>query len=124
MTALRYFPLILICVVFNTISQVVLKKGMNSIGYFDFQWRNIPEIGWQIMTNLSIMTGLTCYVFSFIFWLLTLSRMDVSVAYPLSSIGYIMTALAGHFFLQENLSLMKISGTIIIMLGVYVVARS
>ena len=97
---------------------------MNTIGYFEFHWRNISEVGWKVITNLPILTGLGCHALSFIIWLLALSRMDVSVAYPLSSIGYIMTALAGHFILQENLSMMKISGIVIIMLGVYVVSRS
>jgi multidrug transporter EmrE-like cation transporter len=108
----------------NTISQIFIKKGMNAIGYFEFSLQNLWTIGLKVATSLYIFTGLTCYVFSFIFWLLTLSRMDVSLAYPLSSIGYIMTALASYFILQEKLPLIKIVGIFIIMIGVYVVSRS
>ena len=123
MTALQYMPLILSCVVLNTTSQILLKKGMNAIGYFDFHWRNVTDIGLQIITSFPIIGGLSCHVASFIIWLLALSRMDVSLAYPLSSLGYIMTALAGYYILQEDLSIMKISGIVIIMLGVYCVSR-
>ncbi len=124
MTAVQYFPLILICVLFNTVSQIFLKSGMNSIGYFEFSWQNIGTIGWRIMTSVPILIGLTCYVFSFICWLLTLSRMDVSLAYPLSSVGYVMTAVASYFILQEPLSPTKIFGIIVIIIGVYLVSRS
>lgn len=123
MTTLQYFPLILVCVAFNTVSQILLKTGMNTIGHFEFHPQNIFIIGWKIATNWYILGGLSCYVCSFIFWLMTLSRMDVSLAYPLSSVGYVVTAIASYFILQENISLAKIAGIIVIIMGVYLVSR-
>jgi multidrug transporter EmrE-like cation transporter len=124
MTALQYFPLILICVILNTISQLLLKMGMQAVGHFEFNLQNVPGIGWKVVTNYYILGGLSCYVISVVLWLLALSRMDVSVAYPMASLGYIATAIAGYFLLQEDLSLTKVLGILVIMIGVYLVSRS
>jgi len=57
-------------------------------------------------------------------WLLVLSRVEVSFAYPLLSVGYIVNAVAGYYLFQENLSLTRITGILIICVGVYFVTRS
>ncbi len=124
MNASQYFPLIIGCVLLNTVSQMLLKAGMNAIGPFAFTTQNVVPVGFKIVTNPYIISGLACYVLSFTGWLLALSRFDVSVAYPLSSMGYVFTAIAGHYFLHENLSLTRVLGVGIIMIGVYLVSRS
>ena len=53
----------------------------------------------------SSSAGLLCYVVSVAVWLLVLSRVEVSFAYPLLSVGYIVNAVAGYYLFQENLSL-------------------
>ena len=57
-------------------------------------------------------------------WILALSRVEVSVAYPLLSIGYIVNAIAAWYLFGEAVSPMRITGIGIIVIGVYVVARS
>ena len=120
---MHYFPLILACVMLNTVSQICLKQGMNRIGFFEFQWDNIITIGQKILINPYIMGGLFCYCISVGVWLLALSRMEISVAYPLSSLGYITTTLAGYYLFQEPLSFMRLMGIVIIIIGVYFVSR-
>jgi multidrug transporter EmrE-like cation transporter len=81
-------------------------------------------IGLQIAGNLFVLSGLFLYVVSVAVWLLVLSRVEVSFAYPLLSAGYIVNAVAGRYLFQENLSLTRIAGILIIIAGVYFVARS
>jgi len=116
--------LILCGVLLNASAQLLLKEGMNRIGHFAFTWENIWPIGLQIASNPFVIIGLGCYVFSVVFWLLVLSRTDVSYAYPLVSIGYIVTAIAASLFLHETLSMQRIIGIVIIMLGVYLITRT
>jgi multidrug transporter EmrE-like cation transporter len=64
------------------------------------------------------------YVLSVVVWLLVLSRVQVSYAYPMLSVGYVVNALAAFYFFGEDLSLLRMTGIFIIMSGVYLVARS
>lgn len=124
MAGINYIPLILLGVGLNTLAQVALKAGMQTIGYFEFSFGNLIPISFQIMKNPYIIGGLVLYVISVGTWLLVLSRLDVSYAYPLTSVGYLVTALVGYYFLNENMSFLRILGILTIIGGVYLVARS
>jgi len=118
------FPLLLLGVMLNAGAQLLLKIGMTRIGSFNFSVDNLIPIGLKVATNFPIITGLTAYVISVIVWLLVLSRVDVSVAYPMLSLGYVVTALVAYFVFGENISLVRMTGIFIILVGVYMVARS
>ena len=111
-------------VMLNAAAQLFLKEGMRRIGHFEFIWANIVPIGFMVAGNLFVLAGLTCYVVSVGVWLLVLSRVEVSFAYPLLSVGYIVNAVAGYYLFQESLSLTRITGILIICVGVYFVTRS
>ena len=121
---MNYFPLIMLGVLLNAAAQLFLKEGMRRIGHFEFVWANIVPIGFMVAGNLFVLSGLVCYVISVAVWLLVLSRVEVSFAYPLLSVGYIVNAVAGYYLFQENLSLTRITGILIICVGVYFVTRS
>jgi len=120
----NYLPLIMLGVMLNAAAQLFLKEGMRRIGHFEFIWANIVPIGFTVAGNLFVLAGLACYVVSVGVWLLVLSRVEVSFAYPLLSVGYIVNAVAGYYLFQENLSLTRITGILIICVGVYFVTRS
>jgi len=118
------FSLILLCAVFNTVAQLALKIGMDRIGHFAFSFANVVPIAWKAITSPMIFFGLATYVGSVIIWLIVLSRAPVSIAYPMSSLGYVISAVAAYYLCGENLSLIRISGILIILLGVFLVAKS
>lgn len=120
----RYLPLILLGVLLNACAQIVLKQGMRNIGHFAFSIQNILPIGVKVALNPFVMIGILCYVVSVIVWLMVLSRVDVSYAYPLLSVGYIVTAFAGRFFFDEILGPARWAGILIICLGVYLITRN
>jgi multidrug transporter EmrE-like cation transporter len=97
---------------------------MRRIGYFEFTWANALPIGLQAAGNIFVLGGLLCYVISVAVWLMVLSRVEVSYAYPLLSVGYIVNAVAGYYLFQENLSFVRIAGILIICVGVYFVTKS
>ncbi|MFZ9035567.1 MAG: SMR family transporter [Francisellaceae bacterium] len=115
--------LLLFGVSLNASAQLLLKFGVDRIGEFSFTLANIWPIGWKLATNYFIILGLSSYVISVIVWLMVLSRVPVGVAYPMVSIGYIITAIAGYFLFSEPLTLMRIAGIFVIILGVYLVAK-
>lgn len=121
---LQYLPLILFAVLLNTAAQILIKMGMTSIGHFDFQSKNFFPILIKMIQTPTLLCGMFIYVFSLGAWLMTLSRVDVSLAYPLTSLGYIFTALVGYYVLHEDMNLTRIFGIFVIMIGVYLVTRS
>jgi multidrug transporter EmrE-like cation transporter len=120
----NHFSLIMLGVMLNAGAQLLLKEGMRRIGYFEFVWANALPVGLQVAANPFVLAGLFAYVVSVGVWLLVLSRVEVSFAYPLLSVGYIVNAVAGYYLFQENLSLARITGILIICAGVYLVTRS
>ncbi|NOX33146.1 MAG: EamA family transporter [Deltaproteobacteria bacterium] len=120
----KFIPLIVFGVLLNACAQIALKQGMRVIGIFSFSVENILPILIKVSTNPFILAGLVCYAISVIVWLMVLSRVEVSFAYPLLSIGYIVTAFAGYLFFNENMGYARWAGVLIICLGVYLITKT
>lgn len=121
---IEVYGLILLAVLINVTAQLLLKLGMQKIGYFEFTAANIVPVGLQVAKSIPIIIGIGGYVLSVIVWMMVLSRADVSMAYPLSSLAYIFVALAAWWLLDENLSAMRVIGIFIIIFGVFLVSRT
>ena len=115
---------ILLGVALNACAQLLLKAGVNAVGHFEFTRANILPIGWKLATQLPIIGGLSCYVISVAVWIIGLSRVDVTIAYPMLSLGYVVNAFAAWYLFGEALTLQRLIGIGIILLGVLVLARS
>ena len=122
--SLIIFILILLTVFFNTAAQIALKAGMLQIGHFGFTWENFIPITLKIIASPWIIFGIIIYAGSVGVWLMVLSRIPVSIAYPISSLGYVTSAIAAYYLWGENLTLIRIAGIIVILVGVYMVARN
>ncbi len=118
------FSLLMTGVLLNAGAQLLLKAGTNSVGVFAFSSDNLVPVGWKLATEPHIVGGLGCYVLSVIVWIMALSRVEVSIAYPMLSIGYVVNALAAWYLFGEAVTLMRLAGIGVIIIGVYIVARS
>ncbi|MCW3481184.1 4-amino-4-deoxy-L-arabinose transferase [Neisseriaceae bacterium JH1-16] len=118
------FGLILLGVLLNAAAQLFLKAGVRQIGHFDFSSANIVPIGWSLATNLPIIGGLSCYVISVVVWIMALSRVEVSIAYPMLSIGYVVNAGLAWWLFGEAVTVQRLAGIAVIIIGVVLVARS
>lgn len=118
------FSLIIVEIFLNVAAQLSLKVGMDKIGHFDFCWTNTCPILLKVVLSPWIALGIIIYVFSMIVWLMVLSRAEVSMVYPMTSLGYILSVIAAYFLLGEHFSMLRISGVLVIMFGVFLIARS
>jgi multidrug transporter EmrE-like cation transporter len=118
------FLLILTGVLLNAAAQLLLKAGTTRIGSFEFSAANVLPIGTQLVLQPHILGGLACYVVSVVVWIMALSRVEVSIAYPMLSIGYIVNAVAAYYLFGESLGAQKLLGIGFIVIGVWLVARS
>ena len=118
------FGLILFGVMLNAMAQLLLKAGTRSVGHFEFSLANALPVGWQLATNPYIFGGLCCYVVSVGVWIMALSRVEVSIAYPMLSLGYVVNALLAWQLFGEAMTTSRVAGIGVILVGVYLVARS
>jgi multidrug transporter EmrE-like cation transporter len=116
--------LVLVCVALNTLAQLLLKAGVSTVGTINLGMGHVWKSAMSLAFEWHIFTGLVCYVASVGIWMLVLSRTEVSVAYPLSSLGYVATAVAAWYFFSEPMTVTRIAGIVVIIVGVYLVAKS
>lgn len=118
------FGFIITGIFLNAIAQLLLKTGTNAIGAIHLNADNWFSIGIKLATQWPIIGGLSCYVISVVVWIIGLSRVDVTIAYPMLSIGYIVAALGAWYFLDEVMTLQRILAILIIIIGVALLVRS
>jgi multidrug transporter EmrE-like cation transporter len=116
--------LILTGVLLNAAAQLLLKAGSRAITGVAFNLANAGTLVERMALNPPILAGLTCYVISVVVWVLALSRVEVSVAYPMLSIGYVVNAVAAWMLFAESLSASRMAGIGVIIVGCWLVARS
>jgi len=118
------FGLIFAGVMLNVAAQLLIKAGTNSVGFFEFSRENILPIGWKLATEPHIVGAMFCYALSVLIWILALSRVQVSIAYPLLSMGYVVNAAAAWWFFNEAFNPAKVAGIGVIILGVIIISRA
>jgi multidrug transporter EmrE-like cation transporter len=118
------FALILVGVGLNAAAQLMLKAGANRVGPLDMQAQSLALAARELAFSGPIIGGLACYVVSVIVWILALTRVDVSIAYPMLSIGYVVNAVAAWALFGEALTPMRVIGIMVIIVGVYLLAGS
>lgn len=120
----RTIALIVVSVLISATAQICLKFGMSSAsvkgalsdGHF------VP-ITAAIGTSPFVWLGLSLYGLGAIIWLFVLARVDVSLAYPFVSFGFIVTAAFAAFILGEPITRAMIIGTSLIIAGIVVLSR-
>ncbi len=116
--------LILLATVTGIVGQTMLKHGMNQMGPLSLSTGTVPGVVAQIVRSPYVIGGLLIYGFGTFFWLVTLSRIDLSVAYPFVSLNHVLLFLIGWLILRESVSPMRAAGVAVICVGMILVARS
>jgi multidrug transporter EmrE-like cation transporter len=115
---------ILAAVLASAVGQLVLKKGMGSMGALTLDAGHLGGILARIITNPYVLLGLAIYACGTLFWLVALSRVDLSYAYPFVSFSYVVMLIASWLLLNEHISLLRIAGSAVVILGVLLISRS
>jgi multidrug transporter EmrE-like cation transporter len=111
-------------VLLNAAAQLLLKAATRHSGELV---ADSGRISWVAVMHLlgavPLWVGLACYAVSVVVWLGALSRVPVSIAYPMLSIGYVVNAFAAVSLFGEALSVGKLAGIAMICAGVITLAR-
>jgi len=116
------FTLLFVSVVLGATGQFLFRLGMKSYGQvnIDGVFRHL----FNIVTRPVIFLGFILFGLSSILWLSVISKSQLSYAYPMVSMSYILTLILSSLFLNEQINTYKIVGTIFIISGVIFISRS
>jgi drug/metabolite transporter (DMT)-like permease len=122
---LSTFAFIITGVLLNAVAQLLLKAGTNALGgAIHLTADNWFQTGIKVATQVPILAGLACYAVSLVVWIVGLSRTDVTIAYPMLSLGYVVSAFGAWMFLGEAVSPQRLLAIGVIMVGVVLLART
>ncbi len=102
------------------ISQVFLKKGLMKMGGIKIaSFSEFAESFLRLFQEIYIYIGASIAIVGAFIWLIIISKKNLTLAFPISSaIFFIILFLSSWLFLGENITIWKIIGTIIILIGV------
>ena len=116
--------LILFSISIAVAGQILLKIGVNRIGIVDFSdLEALKQLFFGVIKSPLVISGLFLYVISAAIWLVVLSAVDLSFAYPFIGLTYVMVLILSRFILKEDVNLIRWAGALIITIGVIVISR-
>lgn len=115
---------ILATVTLSAFAQLALKMGVGAIS----PAVQAKGVGLELLAAAAssplILLGLAIYGVSVVAWLWVLSKTDLSVAYPFVGLSFLTTMFFGSWFLHENVTPLRLAGTLLVVVGCIIVARS
>lgn len=108
-------------ILFTTAAQVLLKSRLLA-KFPDFQLSLVNMK--TLLSDWVIILTVMLTLFASALWILTLEKFDLTKIYPFSLTSYILILFLGHFLLGENLTIAKIVGSTLVLLGLIVIAKS
>ena len=112
--------IIIIGIIFAAFGQVSCKLGMNQAG--QLAALNLATLS-TVLLNPYVLLGFVMYALSTIFWLIALSKKELSFVYPFISLTYIIVLVLSSLVLKESMGVNKLVGTLIIIIGLIIIAR-
>lgn len=117
--------ILLVALILEAIGVVFLKKGIQQVG--DVQRISVSEIARVIksgVTNKFVLTGVFFEAIFFGMLLVLMSKGDISMIWPLTALGFVITTIAAKFVLHEQVTATRWSGVVLIVLGAALISWS
>lgn len=117
------FLIIIVVVATTATAHILLKIGMNDVGRIGSEEVRVPaRLIAELLRTPAIIAAIPIYAVSNIGWLVILSRLNLSLAYPMLAMLYVLIPILSMVFLSETLSTQHWVGIVVIGIGVSVVA--
>ena len=117
--------LLVISVALAVTAQLLLKSGMNIVGRIGSGDLTTPgAVVSRVVDQPRVWGGLVLYGISAMFWLVVLSRIPLSVAYPFVGMSYVVVVASARFALNEQVPLLRWLGVIVVAIGIVMVGLS
>lgn len=118
--------LILVAVLLGVVGQLLLKMGITQVGTLAFgsDLAGLIQLGLRVFGNLKVLGGFAVYGLSSLFWIVVLSKVDLSLAYPMLALNYVLVPLTAWLFLGEQVPTLRWLGAGVVIIGVVIISRT
>lgn len=121
----RILIILFVGLLLEAVGVVLLSRGLKQVGELQqASFSELARVVRQGVTNRSILAGVFFEALFFVSLLILLARSDVSLIWPLTSLGFIITTLAAKYLAHEQVSSLRWSGVFLIVLGAALVGWS
>jgi uncharacterized membrane protein len=119
------YILLFLLVLFGSVGNTILSKGMKDVGDLDLSRLKAIEAGAvSVLTSGTVWLGIALMLLFMVCHMLVLSRADYSFVMPFSAIAYALVPLLGYLFLHEQVSAARWIGIVLIFFGVLLINRT
>jgi multidrug transporter EmrE-like cation transporter len=122
----RPLLLIVVSVLLGVLGQLLLKMGITQVGSLELEGElaGLVKVGIRVFGNLKVIGGFAAYGISSLFWIAVLSKVNLSLAYPMLALNYVLIPLAAWLFLGEQIPSLRWLGVGIIIIGIIIISRT
>ncbi len=121
----KSLAMILFSIILVVGGQFCLKLGMNEVGKFtSMSTSSVGRFAVGVVSNPMVILGLFLYGLSALVWLVVLSRVELSFAYPMLGLSYVLVLIISAIVLREDVNLIRWLGAATIVIGVVMISRS
>jgi len=119
------FAMLVVSVIFAVAGQFTLKTAMNEVGRIGAtELAAAGDTIGRALREPRLWLGLTLFGISAVFWLVVLSRVDLSVAYPFVGLSYVVVVLFARLFLNEQVTALRWLGVVVVAAGIAIIGLS
>ena len=111
-------------IAFTLYSQMIIRWQVSNAGNLPADFTGKMHFVGSLLVNPWIISGILATFFAGVSWILTMSRFEISYAYPWISLNFIFVLILGGFLLDESFTSTKLIGTLLIIMGVIVISRN
>lgn len=117
--------LILFAEIWNTLGQVLFKKATNRLGKHHLKGlRSYLNFVKEVLGMPVVWFGLGSMALGLVVWLVALAQTDLSIAFPVGSLQYVLILMAARLFLGERIDGMKLVGNLLVVTGIIFIAAT
>lgn len=121
---LRFYLLILGTVALGATGQLLIKASTSQLGTISLSLLDAIGLIMRVLRNPLLLLGLLSWSLGALLWVATLSRVQLTYAYPMLSLGYVIVFAGSWIIFKEPVSLLRIVGAVIVIIGVVLISRS
>ena len=116
---------LLLSVCFNALGAIVIKSKMNEVGKIELQsFRKILEYCLVFLKSPMVVISIILFFSAPFLFAVALSRLPISIAYPVQvGLNFLLVLVLSFFFLSESMTVIKLVGIFLIMVGVIILNK-
>lgn len=125
-TRSRSFVYMAASILLSSVAQLCMKAGMLLIAMHTVQGVTFLQAALDIPSLLWVGAGLASYGLSLLFWMSAIARLELSLAYPMLSLSYVLVYVVAVNWplLHESASWIRTSGILVVIAGIILIAQS